>query len=358
MRCSLLQCTALKRNHALYPQLHSYCRGKPTCKNCDTTSLITPHPSIHTPPGFSHFLEAYQEIPNRERERPLFLSFHTSLSLSQQPPHNVSATAMSPVSDVADGDTGDLFADPEDYYPPTPPPTFQTHTLSSGRVLTLHLVGYSPTEAHHLWNGSRVVSNYFEADPTRVKGRTVLELGAGAGLPSLTAGILGAKKVVVSDFPDVDIVQTMQKNVDEAGDLEGIVVPKGYVWGADVKPLLEALHEPAAATGGYEKKFDVLVLADLLFRHSEHGKLVDTIRDALVRRRDGVAYVFFTSYRPWLRHKDLAFFDVARERGFLVEQVLEEKLEKPLFEDDPGDVEVQKTVSGFEVRWPEELLEG
>lgn len=266
---------------------------------------------------------------------------------------------MSPVSDVADGDTGDLFADPEDYYPPTPPPTFQTHTLSSGRVLTLHLVGYSPTEAHHLWNGSRVVSDYFEADPTRVKGRTVLELGAGAGLPSLTAGILGAKKVVVSDFPDVDIVQTMQKNVDEAGDLEGIVMPKGYVWGADVKPLLEVLSEPAlAAAGCQEKKFDVLVLADLLFRHSEHGKLVDTIWDALARRRDGVAYVFFTSYRPWLRHKDLAFFDVARERGFLVEQVLEKKLEKPLFEDDPGDVEVQKTVSGFEVRWPEELLEG
>ncbi|KAF6834165.1 nicotinamide N-methyltransferase [Colletotrichum plurivorum] len=258
---------------------------------------------------------------------------------------------MSPASDVADGDTGDLFQDPEDYYPPTPPPTTQSHTLSSGRVLTLHLVGYSPTEAHHLWNGSRVVSDYFEAEPSRVKGKTVLELGAGAGLPSLAAGILGADRVVVSDFPDADIVMTMQKNVDEAGDLEGIVVPKGYVWGADVGPLLAEL--PAG-----REKFDVMVLADLLFRHSEHGKLVDSIWDALKRRRESVAYVFFTSYRPWLRHKDLAFFDVARERGLVVEQVLEKKMEKPLFEGDPGDLEVQKTVSGFEVRWPEELLEG
>ncbi|KAK2056206.1 nicotinamide N-methyltransferase [Colletotrichum caudatum] len=289
---------------------------------------------------------------------------------------------MSPVSDVADGDTGDLFADPEDYYPPTPPPTTQTHTLSSGRVLTLHLVGYSPTEAHHLWNGSRVVSDYFEADPARVRGRTVLELGAGAGLPSLTAGILGARRVVVSDFPDVDIVQTMQKNVDEAGGLEGVVVPKGYVWGADVAPLLEIIAEPereqpagaggrneettttttttagSSSSSGGKKKFDVLVLADLLFRHSEHGKLVDTIWGAMARERGAVAYVFFTSYRPWLRHKDLAFFDVARGRGLVVEQVLETKMERPLFEGDPGDVEVQKTVSGFEVRWPEELLEG
>ncbi|KAK2005041.1 nicotinamide N-methyltransferase [Colletotrichum falcatum] len=279
---------------------------------------------------------------------------------------------MSPVSDVADGDTGDLFADPEDYYPPTPPPTTQTHVLSSGRVLTLHLVGYSPTEAHHLWNGSRVVSDYLEADPGRVRGRTVLELGAGAGLPSLTAGILGARRVVVSDFPDVDIVQTMQKNVDEAGDLGAVVVPRGYVWGADVAPLLEVIAEPGAGTEpetetetgkgrtrtGARKKFDVMVLADLLFRHSEHGKLVDTIWNALARERGAVAYVFFTSYRPWLRHKDLAFFDVARERGFLVEQVVERKMEKPLFEGDPGDVEVQKTVSGFEVRWPEDMLEG
>ncbi|WYZ43536.1 hypothetical protein EsH8_VI_001235 [Colletotrichum jinshuiense] len=263
---------------------------------------------------------------------------------------------MSPVSDVADGDTGDLFADPEDYYPPTPPPTSQTHTLSSGRVLTLHLVGYSPTEAHHLWNGSRVVSDYFEAEPSRVKGKTMLELGAGAGLPSLTAGILGAERVVVSDFPDADIVMTMQKNVDEAGDLEGVVVPKGYVWGADVRPLLEELPA-AAAADGKQRKFDVLVLADLLFRHSEHGKLVDTIWEAMERKKGSVAYVFFTSYRPWLRHKDLAFFDIVRERGLLVEQVLEKKMEKPLFEGDPGDVEVQKTVSGFEVRWPEELLE-
>ncbi|KAK2766386.1 nicotinamide n-methyltransferase [Colletotrichum kahawae] len=233
---------------------------------------------------------------------------------------------MSPVSDVADGDTGDLFQDPEDYYPPTPPPTTQSHTLASGRVLTLHLVGYSPTEAHHLWNGSRVVSDYFEADPSRVRGRTMLELGAGAGLPSLTAGILGAKRVVVTDFPDVEIVQTMQKNVDEAGDLEGVVVPVGYVWGADVVPLFEALG------GGEGERFDVLVLADLLFRHAEHGKLVDTIEKALARRRDAVA-------------------------GFVVEQVVDKRMEKPLFENDPGDLEVQKTVGGYEVRWPEEKLE-
>jgi nicotinamide N-methyltransferase len=51
----------------------------------------------------------------------------------------------------------------------------------------------------------------------------------------------------------------------------------------------------------------------------------------------------------------MGFFDVAREAGLEVEQVLEKKLEKPLFENDPGDLDVQKTVKGFIVRWPESV---
>lgn len=35
----------------------------------------------------------------------------------------------------------DLFQDPEDYYPPTPPPTTQTYTTTNGDIITLHLVG-------------------------------------------------------------------------------------------------------------------------------------------------------------------------------------------------------------------------
>ena len=156
------------------------------------------------------------------------------------------------------------------------------------------------------------------------------------------------------DFPDLDIIQAMQKNVDglEEGvkGTEGRVRVKGFVWGGDVAPLKEELG-PEGEAG-----FDVLILADLLFRHTEHGNMIKTIREALRRSKDSTAYVVFTSYRPWLRHKDLAFFDVAREAGFVVEKVLEERLEKPLFEDDPGDVEVQKTVTGWTVKWPQEAV--
>lgn len=250
-----------------------------------------------------------------------------------------------------------LFVEPEDYYPPTPPPKQATYTLKSGDAIGLHIVGHSATEANHLWNGSRVVSEYFETRPEEVRGKTVLELGAGAGLPCLVAAALGARKVVMTDFPDADLVANMWKNIDgcalipaKEGAEQDTVVAEGYVWGFDSAHLLAHLPDPEAG-------FDVLVLADLLFRHSEHGRLVDTIEAALRKRHESKAFVFFTSYRPWKRDKDLHFFDVARERGFEVETILEKKMDKPLFEDDPGDVEVLKTVTGFTVRWPEVVEE-
>lgn len=272
-----------------------------------------------------------------------------------------------------------MFVEPENYYPPTPPPTTQVYTLTSGETITLHLVGYSPTEAHHLWNGSRVISEWFEANPDVVRSQTILELGAGAGLPSIVAGILGARRAVVTDYPDVDIISTLQRNVDECHLLipatatatgasptaaasvavngaggewaQDIVVPKGFIWGADPRPLLAELPPG-------ETKFDILILADLLFRHSEHGKMLDTIRDTLKRTKASRAFVFFTSYRPWLQHKDLAFFDLARERGFTVDKLLEKKMDRPMFENDPGDEEVRKTCTGWVVKWPEEVVEG
>ncbi|KAJ6442061.1 nucleotide binding protein [Purpureocillium lavendulum] len=275
--------------------------------------------------------------------------------------------------DDYDYGTGALMEDPEDYYPPSPPPTKQVFTMQGGKAVTLHLVGHSPTEAHHLWNGAKFISDYLEDDPaTRVRGKTVLELGAAAGLPSLAAAILGARRVVMTDFPDPDLVANMQKNIDEcdatvepAGSVAARVHAMGFVWGADPEPLLARLsggnngEAPGAATGAAADpesskvasapRFDVLVLADLLFRHSEHGALVKTIKETMAR--DGAAYVFFTSYRPWKQDLDMGFFDVARNAGLAVEQVSERKLEKPLFENDPGDLDVQKTVKGFVVRW-------
>ncbi|CAI4219909.1 unnamed protein product [Parascedosporium putredinis] len=218
-----------------------------------------------------------------------------------------------------DPSTGGLFADPDGFYPPTPPPRPVSYTLQSGQELRMHLVGQPSLEANHLWNGARAVSKLFESDPSLVAGRTVLELGAGAGLPSLVCGVLGCRRAVLTDYPDVDIVANMQSNVDAleetVEETRGRVKVRGYVWGRTRRRCSRSWRGLDVEAGaGAGEGFDVLVLADLLFRHSEHGNMVKSIKATLKRDKGSVAYVVFTSYRPWLKDKDLAFFDMARGR--------------------------------------------
>ena len=244
-----------------------------------------------------------------------------------------------------------LFQDPDNYYPPTPPPTSQIYVMLSGQIITLHLVGHSPLEGHLLWNGGRAVSKYLETHCLEVAGKTVLELGAGSGLPSLVSAILGARKVVVTDFPDADLIDNLWRNIgecnrlagDNSGRNEATIIAEGFVWGGNAEPLLSNIRPDSG--------FDLIILADLLFRHSEHRKLVTTIEATMKRDSGSKALVFFTSYRPWLQSKDLTFFDVAKERGFITKQVLEKKMDEAMFPNDPGDEDIRKTIKGYVLQW-------
>lgn len=151
----------------------------------------------------------------------------------------------------------------------------------------------------------------------------------------------------MTDYPDGELIENLKENIHTCESiLNGAiyVVAEGYLWGASPQPLLAHLPEPS-------KRFDVLLLADLLFNHSCHGALVDTILNTLARTREARALVFFTPYRPWLLEKDMAFFEVCRVRGLVVEKVVEERMENVMFEGDRGDEELRRTVFGFEVRW-------
>lgn len=258
--------------------------------------------------------------------------------------------------DEYDLSTGDMFAVPGDFYPALPPARTETHTLSNGSVLNLHLVGHSVMDAHRLWNGGRVLADHFLANPSLVSGKTVFEVGAGAGIPSLVAAHLGAAAIVTTDYPDPDVIVALRRNVDECALLETdaqreSVHVDGYVWGKPIDAVLSKMPgRPDAARDGV----DVLIMADILFRHSEHENIATTLELSLKRSRDSVAYVFFTSYRPWLREKDLKFFDIARDRGFVVEKILEQKMDHIMFSGGSGDEEVRKLCDGMIVKWSDE----
>ncbi|KAF2269905.1 hypothetical protein CC78DRAFT_557775 [Lojkania enalia] len=227
-------------------------------------------------------------------------------------------------------DTGDgninLFEEPADFYQPEREPTFAIHKFLSGNEVRVRLVGHNPLWGHYLWNAGRTISLYLEERAEElIKAKTVLELGAGAGLPSLVCALNDAHQVVVTDYPDVDLIENLRFNISH---FEG---------------LIQHLPQDCA--------FDVLILADLLFNHSEHAKLIKTVRMTLKKAATSRAYVFFTPYRPWLLQKDLAFFDLAREAGFTVTKTFEKVMDKVMFEEDPGDELLRRTVYGYELSW-------
>jgi predicted nicotinamide N-methyase len=49
---------------------------------------------------------------------------------------------------------------------------------------------------------------------TVVHEKTVLELGAGAGLPSMICALNGAARVIVTDYPDVDLIDNLRFNIN------------------------------------------------------------------------------------------------------------------------------------------------
>lgn len=178
-----------------------------------------------------------------------------------------------------------------------------------------------------------MISDYLESNAKKlVANKTVLEVGAGAGLPSLVSAHLGAKRVVVTDYPDADLIDNLRHNVAllSSADVRSRLAADGYLWGSNVDKLVAYLPDEN------KNGFDLLILADLLFNHSEHAKLVKTVLDTLKKSVNAKALVFFTPYRPWLLKKDLAFFPLAESHGLKVEKLFEKVLDKVLFENDPG----------------------
>ena len=190
-------------------------------------------------------------------------------------------------------------------------------------------------EGDLLWNAGRTSSFYIEEKANElVRGKDVLEIGAAAGVPSIVSTIKGARTVVMTDYPDPDLVDNMRQNASSS--LEMIPTTptslhvQGYKWGNPVDSLFSYL--PSDGADG----FDLLIMADVIYSHREHGNLIKTMQQTLKRMPESVALVVFTPYQPWLLPKIANFFPLAEREGFLVSKVFEKVVDRVLFENDPG----------------------
>ena len=169
-----------------------------------------------------------------------------------------------------------------------------------------------------VWSGARAVSNFLLSEKMleKIKNQTIIELGSGAGLPSLTVSRLCPSRVVATDYPAPAVIANLLANVERNNITTGTVdpvypksiatatrtTPEGeivvtgisatvhvqpYKWGDDVTPLL-AIND--------NQPFDVAIASECLWKDDTHMVLIESL-DRLLRI-GGIAIIGFSHHHP------------------------------------------------------------
>jgi len=173
------------------------------------------------------------------------------------------------------------------------------------------------------------LSSFTSFDAHPLLGKTFLELGAGAAVPSWTALNCGAR-VVCTDQAVTDRIRSMaesaQLNYEEmkhafGQDDERVshaarakVCP--YDWGASIDEITQAL--------GDKDRFDVIVAADCVFKPWLHDALLSSIDMALSPK--GVAFLPFGLHGNVSDKEVWGIVDMAKSRGFKVTKLKTKQL--------------------------------
>ncbi|OVA05658.1 Nicotinamide N-methyltransferase-like [Macleaya cordata] len=121
-----------------------------------------------------------------------------------------------------------------------------------------------------VWDSSLLLSEWMTSHG-RVEfdfeGKTVLELGAGMGIPGMIAALLGATRVVLTDIPS--LLTWLRKNV-EANSLGDRVEVRELVWGSEESWL--------SLVGSTElDNVDLVLMSDVFYDTSEMAALGKTL---------------------------------------------------------------------------------
>lgn len=128
-----------------------------------------------------------------------------------------------------------------------------------------------------LWPGALAIADHLKAHPGLCQGKYVLELGAGAALPSCVASKMGAEKVVITDYPADSVIGNIRNVVKSNNLLNAVAEP--FIWGDDALNLLTLSRE--APLG----KYHLIILAELLWKdtYNLHDNLLKSVSDCLCR---------------------------------------------------------------------------
>ncbi|KAG0148873.1 hypothetical protein CROQUDRAFT_669572 [Cronartium quercuum f. sp. fusiforme G11] len=145
-------------------------------------------------------------------------------------------------------------------------------------------------QAHYVWVSSIYMADLIHAGEIDCRNKRILELGAGAGLASVAAALYGSCETIVSsDWPNGQILETLEKNLRSNVPHSSVWKVIGHRWGHATDELL---FKPSGGGGPDQlARFDLILLADVLWIRDSHEDLLNTVIDTLSRKSDAMVYL-------------------------------------------------------------------
>ncbi|XP_060922914.1 protein N-lysine methyltransferase METTL21A [Limanda limanda] len=173
---------------------------------------------------------------------------------------------------------------------------FRSHRVTVSQDWRTHGV------AAVLWDAAVVLSVFMEqGGALDLKGKRVIELGAGTGLVGIVAALLGAEVTVTDRAPALDLLSSNVKSNLPPG-CEGSATVSELTWGQGLERF---------PPGG----FDLVLGADIVYLEDTFVPLLETLEHL---SSDATAVLLACKIRY---ERDTRFLDLLRQR-FLVEEVL------------------------------------
>lgn len=196
--------------------------------------------------------------------------------------------------------------------------------------------------SHFLWNASLLLAELVERDtylkeqggegpiegnsvPRRfnIQGLHIAELGAGTALPSIMAGLLGARSIFVTDYPAPVVMKTLEDNISRNlvpelsphNTVPSSVRVVGHKWGS---------FPEGDQILSQKQVFDRVFVCDCLWMPWQHGNLRRSIGHLLKKTAEARCWVIGGFHTG--RRKMSGFFDeraLRLEAGCEVEKIWE-----------------------------------
>ncbi|KAG9313079.1 hypothetical protein JVU11DRAFT_6519 [Chiua virens] len=150
----------------------------------------------------------------------------------------------------------------------------------------------------------------------------VLELGAGAGLPSiLLAKMYHTVFVTASDYPDNSLIRTLSDNIRRNG-VSGRCHAIPYAWGTETGALR---CQGGDGRRDVDARFDIVVAADTLWNPDLHTPFLNTL--CLCLKREPEARVHLVAGLHTGRYTIQSFLNTTNLRGLVLQSATEREVD-------------------------------